>query len=144
VKLRSNAGIVIECSHPYRDFRTVRPITAKKTGAAVSAKRFDRAFASSICANQVATLQQLELFLSNPRLSANRRARMFPATFAMAVASTKKWWLHFKLNRTTKATAANFRAHEGEVSDMKAKLIVRELIPRARALPLIPEYRGTS
>jgi len=143
VKLRSDSGIVVERSHPYRDFGTVRPITAKKTGAAVSAKRFDCAFASSIHPNQVATLQQLELFLSNPRLRANRRARMFPATFAMAVAGPDKWRFNFKPNRTTKTTTAYFRAHDGEAS-VQTNIIACELIFGVRALSLIPEHRGTS
>jgi hypothetical protein len=111
VKLRSDSRIIVERSHPYRNLRTIGPIASKKTRAAVSAKCFDRAFAPSIHPNQFAALQQLEPLLPHSRLSANRRARVFAATFAMAVAGPNKWRLNLKSNRAAKTTATEFRVH---------------------------------
>jgi hypothetical protein len=113
VKLRFDSRVIVKRSHPYRNLRAIGPIASKKTRAAVSAKSFNCAFTPSINPNQFAALQQVELFLPHSRLGANRCARVFAATFAMAMAGANKWRLNLKSNRATKTTAADFRAHDG-------------------------------
>jgi len=48
VKLRPNSWIIIERPHANRHLRSVRPITAEQTGAAVNTERLYRALALSV------------------------------------------------------------------------------------------------
>ena len=48
MKLRPNSWIIIERAHANRHLRSVRPITAEQTGAAVNTERLYRALALSV------------------------------------------------------------------------------------------------
>src|SRR5206468_3103534 len=70
MKLRSNSWIIVERAHANRYLRSVRPITAEQTGAAVDTERLYGALALSVNLDQLFALQQAELFLSHTCLRA--------------------------------------------------------------------------
>ena len=74
VKLRSNPGIIVEYPHPNGYLGTIRPFTAKQTGAAFDAKSFHCSFAFAINTNHFIPGEQMELLLSHARLRANSRS----------------------------------------------------------------------
>jgi hypothetical protein len=61
MKLPPNSWIIIERAHPNRHLRSVRPITAEQTGAAVDTERLYRALALSVNLDQLFALQEPEL-----------------------------------------------------------------------------------
>src|SRR5207249_12299225 len=63
VKLRTNAGIVTECSHANVNLIAFRPVSAEQAGTAIDAKGFHCAFSFSVNTNRVFALQQPELLL---------------------------------------------------------------------------------
>ena len=96
MKLRPNSWIIIERAHANRNLRSVRPITAEQTGAAVDTKRFYRALALSVNPDQLFALQQAELFAQHTCLRAYSGPGMLAAAIAMTMAGLKEKRIHFK------------------------------------------------
>ena len=111
MKLRPDAGIIIERAHPNGNLVAIGPIAAEQTRAAVETKRFHRSFPFSINANQFRAAEQSKLFLQHSRLGADGGAGMFPATIAMAMAGAKEWRLDFEPHATAKTTASKRGRH---------------------------------
>ena len=111
VKLRANAGIVVECSHANGNLIAFRPVSAEQAGTAIDAKGFHCTFCFSVNTNQVFALQQPELLLPHARLGAYRRAGMFSAAFAMTMTGTDERRLNLKMHCTAEATPTDFVAH---------------------------------
>jgi hypothetical protein len=111
MKLRADAGIVIECAHPNGNMVAIGPIASEQTRATVDAKGFHRSFPFAVNANQLRASQQSKLFLQDSRLGADRGAGMFPATIAMAMACAKKWRIDFEPHAAAETTAPNRSRH---------------------------------
>jgi len=111
VKLRANAGIVVECSHANGNLIAFRPVSAEQAGTAIDAKGFHCASSFSLNTNQVFALQQPELLLPHARLGAYRRAGMFSAAFAMTMTGADERRLNLKTDCTAEATPTDFVAH---------------------------------
>ncbi len=112
VKLRANAGIVVECSHANGNLIAFRPVSAEQAGTAIDAKGFHCAFSFSVNTNKVFALQQPELLLPHARLGAYRRAGMFSAAFAMTMTSADERRLNLKTHCTAEAAPTDFLAHD--------------------------------
>lgn len=115
MKLRPNSWIIIERAHANRHLRSVRPITAEQTGAAVDTERLYRALALSINLDQLFTLQQAELFAQHTCLRAYSGPGMLATAIAMTMAGLKKRRIHFKAHAAAQATAANELVHSPPV-----------------------------
>lgn len=109
MKLRADAGIIIERAHSNGHLLAIGPIAAEQTRAAIETKRFHRTLAFAVNANQLRATKQSKLFLQDSRLSADRGAGMFPAAIAMAMAGAQKWRFDFEPYATAKTTSANRR-----------------------------------
>ena len=111
MKLRPNSWIIIERAHANRHLRSVRPITAEQTGAAVDTERLNRTLALSVHLNQLFALQQAELFPSHTCLRAYSGPGMLAAAIAMTMAGLKERRIHFKAHAAAQTTAANELVH---------------------------------
>src|ERR1043166_1712648 len=111
VKLRANAGIVIERAHSDRHLHAIGPIAAEQARAAVRAENFHRAFAFAVDFDQLLALQQPKLLALHTRLRANRRAGMFATAFAVAMTRADKRRLDFKPHAAAQTTAVDQRFH---------------------------------
>jgi hypothetical protein len=107
MKLRPNSWIIIERAHANRHLRSVRPITAEQTGAAVDTERLYRALALSVNLDQLFALQQAELFALDTCLRAYCSPGMLAAAIAMTMAGLKERRIHFKAHAAAQTTAAN-------------------------------------
>ncbi len=115
MKLRPNSWIIIERAHANRHLRSVRPITAEQTGAAVDTERFYRALALSINLDQLFALQKAELFAQHTCLRAYSGTGMLAAAIAMTMAGLKERRIDFKAHAATQTTAANELVHSPPV-----------------------------
>jgi hypothetical protein len=111
MKLRPNSWIIVERPHANRHLRSVRPITAEQTGAAVDTKRLYRALALSVNPDQLFALQQAELFPSHTCLRAYSGPGMLAAATAMTMAGLKERRIRFKAHAAAQTTAANGPVH---------------------------------
>ena len=107
MKLRPNSWIIVERAHANRHLRSVRPITAEQTGAAVDTERLYRALALSVNLDQLFALQQAELFPPHTCLRAYSSPGMLAAAIAMTMAGLKERRIHFKAHAAAQTTAAN-------------------------------------
>jgi hypothetical protein len=111
MKLRPNSWIIIERAHANRHLRSVRPITAEQTGAAVDTERLYGALALSVNPDQLFALQQAELFPSHTCLRAYSGPGMLAAAIAMTMAGLKERRIHFKAHPAAQTTAADGPVH---------------------------------
>jgi hypothetical protein len=111
MKLRPNSWIIIERAHANRHLRSVRPITAEQTGAAVDTERLNRALALSVNLDQLFALQQAELFPPHTCLRAYSSPGMFAAAITMAMAGLKERRINFKAHAAAQTTPVNALAH---------------------------------
>jgi hypothetical protein len=142
MKLRPDAGIIIERSHAYGDLRPIRPFATEQARAASGAKRLHCAFALSINADQFRALQQMELLFSHAGLRANGRARLLPAAIAMTMVRPDKRRLDFESHSSAKATSSNYLTHN------RLLLIIAKEPPTPNARPQgsgatrVPRHNG--
>ena len=115
MKLRPNSWIIIERAHANRHLRSVRPITAEQTGAAVDTERLYGALALSINPDQLFALQQAELFPPHTCLRAYSGPGMLATAIAMTMAGLKERRIHFKAHAAAQTTAANGPVHSPPV-----------------------------
>jgi len=111
MKLRPDAGVVIERPHANRHLRTLWPIATEKAGTAVNTERFHSAFAFSVNLDQLFALEETEPFLQNPCLRAHGRSGMLAAAVAMTVTRLQKRGLDFKTYAATQAAATDRLFH---------------------------------
>ncbi len=115
VKLRPNSWIIVERAHANRHLRSVRPITAEQTGAAVDTERLYGALGLSVNPDQLFALQQAELFPLHTRLRAYSGPGMLAAAIAMTMAGLKERRIDFKAHAAAQTTAANDLVHSPPV-----------------------------
>jgi hypothetical protein len=116
VKLRPDPGIIVEGAQANGNLRTIRPVAAEQARAASDAKSLHRPLALPVNADQLLSQEQVELFLQDTRLRADRGARMLPATVAMTMTRPNEWRLDFETHTAAKTTASNHPGHKDKFS----------------------------